>query len=312
MTPDQAQGWGQLGWLLEAAPFTGYPWAAVLGLVLSLVVLLGGTAWLGIPRFRAWWSDETPREGEDERGVSIEELTLIEHLLELRTRLVRGAIALAVTTGVASIFFQRWFDMAIQPAKGRGNCGPGGIRPEAFDTCLQAISPTEQVFAYFKVTLVIGLIVAMPVIAYQVWRYIAPGLTRQERKYVVAIIPGATISFILGVSFAYYLLLPPALGFLLEFGTVRINPTIDSYISFFWRLTVAIGAVFQLPLVLFFLAKLKIVNTRTLGSIRRYVVVGAFIVAAVVTPTPDPFNQILVVVPILVLYEIGALLTRFA
>ncbi|HXI14871.1 MAG TPA: twin-arginine translocase subunit TatC, partial [Chloroflexota bacterium] len=98
----------------------------------------------------------------------------------------------------------------------------------------------------------------------------------------------------------------------LEFGTVRINPTIDSYISFFWRLTVAIGAVFQLPLVLFFLAKLKIVNPKLLGSIRRYVVVGAFIVAAVVTPTPDPFNQILVVVPILVLYEIGALLTRFA
>jgi sec-independent protein translocase protein TatC len=303
---------GMFGWLLEAAPYTRAPWAAVIGLVLLLAGITVALLVIGIPRFRVWWNDETPRPGEDERGVSTEEMTLIEHLLELRSRLVRSAIALAAGLVVTGPFFQFWFDLAIVPAKGRGNCGPSGARPFPDDTCLQAISPTEQVFAYFKVTLVLALILAMPWIVYEIWKYVAPGLTRQERKYVVAIIPGATLSFIAGVSFAYFALLPPALGFLLEFGTVRILPTVDSYISFFWRLTVAIGLVFQLPLLLFFLAKLHIVNPKMLGSIRRYVVVGAFVLAAIVTPTPDPFNQILVVVPILVLYEIGALLTRFA
>ena len=300
------------GWLLEPAPFTIYTWVAVLGLAALLLALLGGGLFFGLPRFRAWWNDDTPRPGEDERGVSTEEMTLIQHLLELRQRLVWSAIGLGIGLVITGPFFQYRFDLAIRPAMGRGNCGPQGTRPEPLDTCLQAISPTEQVFAYFKVTLVLALILAMPFIVYNIWKYVAPGLTRQERKYIVAILPGATLLFLGGVSFAYFALLPPALGFLLEFGTVRINPTVDSYISFFWRLTVAIGLVFQLPLLLFVLAKLRIVNPKMLGAIRRYVVVGAFIVAAIVTPTPDPFNQILVVVPILVLYEVGALLTRFA
>ena len=301
-----------LGWLLEPAPFTSYPWAAVVGLAAALLVLIGGGLFIGIPRFRAWWNDDTSKPGEDERGVSTEEMTLIQHLLELRQRLVWSAIGLAVGLALTGPFFQYWFDLAITPAMGRGNCGPGGTRPEPGETCLQAISPTEQVFAYFKVTLVLALVLAMPMIVYQLWKYVAPGLTRQERKYIVAILPGATLLFTGGVAFAYFGLLPPALGFLLEFGTVKINPTVDSYISFFWRLTVALGLVFQLPLLLFVLAKLRIVNPKMLGAMRRYVVVGAFIVAAIVTPTPDPFNQILVVVPILVLYEVGALLTRFA
>jgi sec-independent protein translocase protein TatC len=303
---------GTFGWLLEPAPYTAYPWAAVLGLLLFLVGLIGGGVFVGIPRFRAWWNDDTPRPGEDERGVSTEEMTLIQHLLELRTGLMHSAYALAGGLVLTGPFFQFWFDLAIRPAMGRGNCGLEGHRPAPLETSLQAISPTEQVFAYFKVTLVLALVLAMPVIAWEIWKYVAPGLTRQERKWVIAIIPGATLCFILGISFAYFALLPPALGFLLEFGTVKINPTVDSYISFFWRLTVAIGLVFQMPLVMFILAKFRIVNPKFLNSIRRYVIVGAFVLAAIVTPTPDPFNQILVVVPILVLYEIGALLTRFA
>ena len=313
MTPDQAQSpLGQLSWLWEPAPYTSAPWAAVLGLLFVLLVVIGGGLVIGIPRFRRWWNDDTPRPGEDERGVSLEELTLMEHLLELRSTLMWSVGSLLVTSVLAAAFYQHWFNLAIVPALGRGNCGPGGTRPPPNDTCLQAIGVTEQILAYFKVTLVVGLLVAMPFIAYQVWKYVAPGLTRQERKYVVAVVPGATICFALGVAFAYFALLPPALGFLLEFGSVKIEPTVDSYISFFYRLTIAIGIVFQLPLVLFVLAKLRVVNPKMLGSIRRYVVVAAFIIAAVVTPTPDPFNQILVVVPILVLYEIGALLARFA
>src|SRR6266545_3135281 len=146
-------------WLLEPAPFTRAPWAAVLGAVLLLLVLVAGTLYVFIPRFRAWWNDDTPRPGEDERGVSTEEMTLIEHLLELRTALVRSAIALAGGLVLTGPFFQFWFDLAIRPATGRGNCGPEGHRPAPAETCLQAISPTEQVFAYFKVTLVLALII---------------------------------------------------------------------------------------------------------------------------------------------------------
>ena len=201
--------------------------------------------------------------------------------------------------GIAFIWNQLWLQIAVAPCPG---CK------------LISTSPTGIVFSVFKVTLVVGLVVAMPVIAYEAWAYIAPGLTRKERRYVIAIIPGATISFVLGILFAYFALLPAALRFLAGFSTniVDFTPDIDKYLSFITRLLVASGLIFQMPLVMFFLSKVRLINPRMLGSIRRYVIVAAFVVAAIVTPTPDPFNQLLVAIPILVLYEIGALLARLA
>jgi sec-independent protein translocase protein TatC len=226
-------------------------------------------------------------------------MTLFEHLLELRNRLVISAIALAVTTAGAFVFYKKWMDIALRPI-GQHD--------------LQAITPTETIFTYFQVTLVVGLLLAMPVIAYEAWAYVAPGLTRKERRYVIAFIPGVTFCFVLGVAFAYFALLPAALGFLLGFGADRIKvvPTIESYVKFVSHLMIATGLIFEMPLVMFFLAKIRLVNAKLLGSVRRYVIVVAFIVAAVVTPTPDPFNQLLVAVPILVLYEVGVLLSRLA
>ena len=286
-------------WLWQPAPYTSAPWAAVLGLAFGLLALVAFGVVVAIPYLRRWWTDETPRPDEDERGVSTVEMTLIEHLLELRNRLIKSVLALAATTGLAFILYQLWMDIALWP-----------IRPHR----LQVITPTEKVFAYFQVTLVVGLIVAMPVIAYQVWAYVAPGLTRRERRYVIAVIPGATLSFIAGVAFAFLALIPAALNFLLGFGAkdIESNITLSSYISFMTRMLIAIGLVFQLPVVMFFLAKLHLVNPRMLGRIRRYVIVVAFITAALVTPTPDPFNQLLVAIPIMVLYELGALLARIA
>jgi sec-independent protein translocase protein TatC len=312
MTPELLQQWSD--WLWQPAPFTDAPRVAVLGLLLGLLVIVLATIFVFAPWARRWWTDATSRPNEDERGVSTVEMTLIEHLLELRTRLIWSVAALAVTTVVAFVFYQRWFDIAVWPVRGRGDCVPQAGVLEAEKLCLQAITPTELVFSYFMVTLVVGLIAAMPVIAYQAWAYIAPGLTRQERRYVLAIVPGVTLSFIAGVAFAYLALMPAAVGFLFGFGTgqVEIKSTVASYISFLTRLLIAIGLVFQLPVVLFFLAKVRLINPKMLSSIRRYVIVAAFILAAVVTPTPDPFNQLLVVVPILVLYEVGALLARIA
>jgi sec-independent protein translocase protein TatC len=319
-----------LGWLWAPVPSSSYPWAAVVGLLLAVALAVALTVVWGVPWARRWWADETPREGEDEQGVSLAEMTLQEHLLELRNRLVISLIALAATTAVAAIFYRTWFDVAVWPIRGRGNCAavtlatavqgtPAGAAGAATHlatgapTCLQAITPTELIFAYFSLALVVGLILAMPVIAYEVWAYVAPGLTRKERRYVLAVVPGATLSFLVGLLFAYFALMPAALGFLLGFSQdVEIRPTVASYIAFTSHLLVGIGLIFELPLVMFFLAKLHLITPKLLAGARRYVIVGAFIVAAVVTPTPDPFNQTLVALPILLLYELGVLLARLA
>ena len=154
----------------------------------------------------------------------------------------------------------------------------------------------------------------MPIILFQVWRYIAPGLTRAERRWIVAFVPGATVSFIAGIAFAYFALMPVALTFLLGFGDddIKVVPTVASYIDFVTRLLLAVGGIFQMPLVMFILTKAGVIDPSRFGSWRRYVVVLAFIVGAIVTPTPDPFNQLLVAVPVMLLFEFGALLARFA
>ncbi len=324
MTLEQAgQAWQDFrGWVWQPAPYTSAPWAAVLGLLGAGLLVLAATIIWGVPWARRWWADETPGPDEDERGVSTVELTLQEHLLELRNRLVVSLIAVAITTAIAAVFYRRWFDIAVAPIRGLGNCQAISVDTATVGAaaaasgqklCLQAITPTELVFAYFQLALVVGLIIAMPLIAYQLWAYIAPGLTRKERRYVIAIVPGATISFVVGVLFAYYGLMPAALAFLFGFSSeVEIRPTVASYISFVSRLLIAIGIIFQLPLVMFFLSKVHLVNPKLLGGIRRYVIVAAFIISAIVTPTPDPLNQLLVAIPILVLYEVGVLLARVA
>jgi sec-independent protein translocase protein TatC len=292
-----SQAWAALlAWLRTPAPYTQATWGLIVGLILAVVVLAAVTVVWAVPWARRWWADETPGPDEDERGVSTVEMTLQEHLLELRSRLIISLVALAVTTGGAFVFYRTWFAIAIHPIVGRGNCAAvrdPGAQQVAVPTCLQAITPTELIFAYFQLALV--------------------GLTRKERRYVLALVPGATLCFLVGVLFAYFALMPAALTFLFGFSNdVEIRPTVASYISFVSRLLLAIGVIFQLPLVMFFLSKVHLINPPMLGRIRRYVVVVAFVVAAVVTPTPDPFNQLLVAVPILVLYEVGVLLARLA
>jgi sec-independent protein translocase protein TatC len=304
-------------WLASPSPLFGVPWAAIVGAALAVLLILLGSLFWAVPWARRWWTDETSGPDEDERGVSTVELTLQEHLLELRNRLIVSLIVLTVTTGIAFVFYRTWFQIAVRPIVGRGNCAAvrdaAAAAAVAIPTCLQAITPTELIFAFFQLALVVGVIVAMPLLAYQVWAYIAPGLTRKERRYVLAIVPGATFSFLVGVSFAYFALMPAALSFLLGFSdVVEIRPTVASYISFVSRLLLAIGVIFELPLAMFFLSKLHLINPKMLGGIRRYVIVAAFVIAAVVTPTPDPLNQLLVAVPILVLYEVGVLLARAA
>ncbi len=224
-------------------------------------------------------------------------LTIIEHLEELRQRLIIAVLALLVATALSFIFTGRLLEILLIPS--------GGIKPVF-------LKPTEMFITYFKVALVGGAALAMPVIVYQVIRFVAPGLKSSEKKYLFLVVPSASLLFILGVSFAYLVLLPFALRYLLTFGGDIASAfiSIGEYVSFVTTLLLWMGVVFELPLVIVFLAKLRIVNQKQLRGYWKYALVGAFVIAAVITPTPDPFNQTLVAVPLYLLYEIGVLFAR--
>lgn len=239
-------------------------------------------------------SEQEGREsGEDAR------MTILEHLEELRGRIVKIALALAVTTILCLTFTTNIMEWLLVPS--------GGIKPIF-------LRPTEMFITYMKVGLIAGVALAMPVIVYQLMRFLAPALKPAEKKYLYILVPGATFFFIGGVAFAYFFMLPFALNYLLTFGgdLVEAKWAIGEYISFVTTLLLWVGVSFETPLVIFFLAKLRIVNAKKLSSYRKYAIVGAFIAAAVITPTPDPFNQAMVAIPIILLYELGIILARFA
>ncbi len=239
-------------------------------------------------------SEQEGREpGEDAR------MTILEHLEELRQRIVKMALALAVTTVLCLTFTTNIMEWLLVPS--------GGIKPIF-------LRPTEMFITYMKVGLIAGVALAMPVIIYQLMRFLAPGLKPAEKKYLYILVPGATFFFIGGVAFAYFFMLPFALHYLLTFGgdLVEAKWAIGEYISFVTTLLLWVGVSFETPLVIFFLAKLRIVNAKKLSAYRKYAIVGAFVAAAVITPTPDPFNQAMVAIPIILLYELGIILARFA
>jgi sec-independent protein translocase protein TatC len=177
-----------------------------------------------------------------------------------------------------------------------------------------AISPTEAPAVFFKVAIVIGLVISMPVIIYQLFQFARPGLESNEQRYVIIGAPVASLSFALGVVFAALVLLPAALPFLqgFLFGIVEQRYSIDLYVSFVSNILVWAGVVFETPLVMYFLAKLGVVNHEGFAKARRLVVIGAAAGAAVITPTTDPVNMLLVMVPFMLLYELGILLARLA
>ena len=231
-------------------------------------------------------------------------LTFFEHLAELRTRLIIVTVAVAVTTVVSFAFLTKpVFDILLRPAT------EGTPNFELIYTEL-----TGFLGPYMKVALVVGLILAMPVIVYQTIMFVAPGLTRQERTYLFILLPWITLSFLVGVVFAYFVFLPPAIQFLLSFSGTIARPQIrvGNYVDFVSSLLFWMGVVFEMPLVIFFLAKVGVVTPQVLKRYRRPAWVLAFVMSAVITPTFDPVNQTIVAVPIILLYEAGILLARIA
>jgi sec-independent protein translocase protein TatC len=154
----------------------------------------------------------------------------------------------------------------------------------------------------------------MPVIVYQIGRFVSPGLTKEEKRYLFILVPGATISFLGGVAFAYFVMMPAAIPFLLGFlsDVVEQRWAIGEYLSFVTSLLFWIGLAFELPLFVYFLAKIGLVNAEMLSRNRKYALVGIAVLSAVITPTVDPLNMALVMGPLIVLYELGVILARIA
>ena len=226
-------------------------------------------------------------------------MTIFEHLEELRGRLIKSVIALMVTTLLSLIFTSRFLKILTAPM---GNLQPIFLRP------------TEMIITYFQIALISGVALAMPVIIYQFVLFILPALKPNERRYLYIIVPGATISFVVGLLFTYFAILPFAVRYLLTFGgnIARAQWTIGEYIGFVTTLLLWIGLAFETPLVIFFLAKLGIINPAMLSRYRKYAILAVAVIAAIITPTPDPFNMMIVMVPLYLLYEAGVLLARLA
>jgi sec-independent protein translocase protein TatC len=224
------------------------------------------------------------------------EMTLLEHLKELRNRVIVCAIALIVGTLVSFLFWETIIGWLLAPA-----------RESDPNFKLNIFSPTESIGVIFKVGMYGGLIIASPVFVYELFSFIVPGLTPRERKMIFPGLVGTVIFLMAGMAFAYWVILPASLNFLLDLGNSQFETRIgvNQYISFATRIIVGVGISFEMPMVLALAARLGIVRAGQLLHFWRYAIVIIFVIAAVITPTPDPFNQALVGGPLLGLYLLG-------
>ncbi len=230
--------------------------------------------------------------GNDEKKLSI-----LAHLGELRRRLILSLIAVAIAAIISFAFYDWIFYILILPAE--------GIQ-------LIYIEMTEMIGTIMRVCLSAGIVLAMPYITYHAIMFVSPALTRQEKRYVYIILPWVALMFLGGIVFGYFILIPPATKFLITFGSDIATPQIKigNYISIITRLLLAVGLVFEMPVVTTFMARIGILKPRWLSDKRRMAIIFAFILAAIITPTFDPINQTLVAAPLIVLYEMSIWLAK--
>ncbi len=224
-----------------------------------------------------------------------------EHLGELRDRFIRAAISLVIGTIIGFALAGNALEVLRQPY-----CMIRGVQ-----SCeLLIIDPTGTIIVYFRVALMIGGILSIPMITYQFLMFILPGLTKREKRYVLLSIPATTVLFLIGTTFSWFILMPPALGFLEGFQPTIFEPewTADLYLSFVTSLIFWMGVAFQTPLIFFLVSLLGFVGAGTLIRQWRVAIVGASIAAALITPTIDPVNMFLVMAPLLTLYALSIVL----
>jgi sec-independent protein translocase protein TatC len=241
-------------------------------------------------------------------------MPLMAHLGELRKRILLSAAAIFVAFFVAFSFAEELFAALMFPLNYSLDFSIRDLRvgfvPDAKLASMKLIftKPAEAFWMSMKVSFVAGIVLSLPFLFFQVWQFIAPGLQPKEKRYVLPFVFGATVLFLFGASFCFFGVLPVALSFLLGYtigGILMPFLSVGEYVDFCLKFIIAFGAIFELPVFIIFFTRAGIITTATLRNYRRHAFVLAFIIAAILTPTPDWFNQILMAVPIIILYEVG-------
>ena len=241
---------------------------------------------------------------EEEKEINEKRLPISEHLEELRSRIINSIIVVVVLFFISWFYKLRILDIIKKPHS---------ITMESLglSQSLQVLSYQEGFYAYIKLCLMTAVFLAYPVILYQIWKFVEAGLYKKERRYVRIFAPISFIAFIIGVLFGYFFLIPFGLQFLIKVLGGEIQPiiTMSQYISLVTMLTLALGVVFQLPLIMLFVSRIGMLKAEDFIKWRMYAILIIFILAAVITP-PDPFTQVMTALPMIILYEIGILTIR--
>lgn len=229
-------------------------------------------------------------------------LPLTAHLQELRTRLIHSFIAIGIGFGICYGFKETIFDILAYPLL--------KVMPSGGSLIFTSVA--EAFFTYMKISFIAGLVLASPFVLYQVWAFVAPGLYRHEKRYVVPFVFLGSLFFTIGILFGYFIAIPIGFKFLLGYATdfIKPMPSMKEYLSFSIKFLLAFGLVFEFPVVLLLLAKIGIVDSKKLAHQRKYAILLIFIFAAVITP-PDVISQIILALPLIGLYEVSILLTKF-
>lgn len=237
----------------------------------------------------------------DENTSSVQE-TFISHLIELRTRLVRAS---AVVLAVFVLIFAVWpgaaaiYDFMAQPML---NALPEGSKMIATGVITPFMVPV-------KLSMMVALMISLPWVLYQAWAFVAPGLYAHEKRLVAPLIISSSLLFVLGVAFCYFLVFGTVFKFINDFApaSITVAPDIENYLDFVLMMCLAFGLTFEVPVVVIVLVRMGVVSVEKLKAIRPYVIVGAFVIAAIVTP-PDVMSQLFLAIPLCLLYEVGILL----
>lgn len=238
------------------------------------------------------------RFAQKSRSADSSEMPFWDHVEELRRHLLIALLALAAATIGSFLFAQQIIALLAVPV--------GSL------DALQSIEVTENISVFMRVSLLSGVAIAMPVILYELLAFVMPGLKDNERRWVILVVIFGTLLFLAGAAFAYFVMLPASLTFLLQFLGVATRPRLSSYINFITNLIFWMGAAFQFPILVFALAKLGVVSVRTLAKGWRYALVLIAVLAAMITPTVDPVNMALLMAPMFLLYLLSVLFAALA
>lgn len=246
------------------------------------------------------------RKPRDPEGT----MTLIEHLEELRYRLVASIVAIAAGSVLGWILYGRVLDLLLEPYCDYWRTVPPEVRPTQSCTLFYT-GAVDSVMIKLKLVVFIGLFIALPIVLWELWRFVVPGLTRRERRLAVLFVSSSVVLFLMGAVLAY-VTLPKALNFLLGFAGSRFVPLLtgDRFISFVMLVALAFGLSFEFPIVLVFLTVLGIVSTAQLRAWRRWAILAISIFAAFITPSADPYTMLAMMFPMMLFYEAAIIVAR--